>query len=306
MHPAGVAFEVGHHDLDRVLRSTFNTGGVGFFVDVTAAPHPGAATARTVLRTSCRLQDERALGGCCHGLTCRIRHRPATPERQCLRAERPPLSSRSACHRRVVRESTPITVVSWAAVCHPRPPLFAHGSRVAVVVQSPVDDLEQAQGTVVVTALSEGRVFSVSGVIRDAAERSLSLDLYGDLRGSDPRHFERTLAPGSVRVSLSWDEHSVVATLRDVSEQGIAVVSPKMRRFRRRRGGVVGNGSALGPVGARVCHRIDGLDGPERANRSGAVRWLGWASYSRRSDPSPRSRSGRSHVMSVRHVDLTR
>ena len=141
-------------------------------------------------------------------------------------SERPPLSPRAV---RVIAalcaDSTPITVVivgrSVAIHGHLS---FAHGSRVAVVVQSAVDDLEQARGTVVITVLADGRVFSVSGVIRDAAERSLSLDLYGDLRGSDPRHFDRTLVSGDVRVSVSWDEHSVVGTLRDVSEQGIAVV----------------------------------------------------------------------------------
>lgn len=180
--------------------------------------------------------------------------------------EHPALSSRAV---RVIAtlcaDSTPITVVivgrSVAIHGHLS---FAHGSRVAVVVQSAVDDLEQAQGTVVVTALSEGRVFSVSGVIRDAAERSLSLDLYGDLRGSDPRHFERTLEPGNVQVSLSWNEHAVVATLRDVSEQGIAVVVPEAGSVPPEGTSVlVESGSAHGPVGARVCHRIDGLDGPE-------------------------------------------
>lgn len=179
--------------------------------------------------------------------------------------ERPPLSS---CAVRIVAalcaDSTPITVVivgrSVAIHGHLS---FAHGSRVAVVVQSSVDDLEQARGTVVITALSNGLVFSLSGVIRDAAERSLSLDLYGDLRGSDPRHFDRTIVPGDVRVSVSWDEHSVVGSLRDVSEQGIAVVVSEGASVPPDGAAVLlESGSARGPVGARVCHRIDGLDGP--------------------------------------------
>ncbi|HCH61719.1 MAG: hypothetical protein CL927_03180 [Deltaproteobacteria bacterium] len=156
-----------------------------------------------------------------------------------------------------------VVVVGGCLALHGRVS-FAHHGRVAVVLFEPLEDPEQLSGAVVVTALSEGRVFSMSGQIRDASERSLSLDLHGDLRGSDPRRTVRVLETGETRLSVSWGDSSVVGTVRDVSEGGLSVLLPSCVILPADGASVIlADGPERRPLGARVCHRIHGLDGSD-------------------------------------------
>jgi hypothetical protein len=162
----------------------------------------------------------------------------------------------------ICADSAPVTVVivgkSVAMHGHVS---FAHGARAAVVLDAAVDDPEQLRGTVVITALSRGQVFSVAGQIRDASENSLSLDLCGDLRGVDPRTSERRLKDGDAWVSLAWGDEYVVGALRDVSDEGLAVLLPRGASLPPDGASVrVANGADGGQLEARVCHQVQGMD----------------------------------------------
>jgi hypothetical protein len=142
---------------------------------------------------------------------------------------------------------------------------FAHGARAAVVAEIPASERTGTGGTVVLTALSRGRAVALSGRVREVGQDSLSLDLFGDLRGSDPRRFERQLEPADVAVSLSWGETTVSAEVRDLCERGLAVMLPVSGPTPADGMSVrVSRGPDRGPFEAKVCHRTLGMDGPDR------------------------------------------
>ena len=167
----------------------------------------------------------------------------------------PPLSARAA---RVLGQlgtaGEPVTVVfvGHTSPVHGRV-TFAHGGRAAVVVDGPPVAADHEGGRVVLTAMSRGTAVALSGTVREVGQNSLSLDFFGDLRGSDPRRGPRTTVLHSVRVQVRLPagdpaEATVAA--------GVAVLDHSPHGL-----GLRDDGSLAGlSVGARVAVVADGFD----------------------------------------------
>jgi|GEM_PF-6992593 len=159
-------------------------------------------------------------------------------------------------------EPVTVVVVGSAIPIHGRVS-FAHGGRAAVVTRSSLSGVERGSGKVVLTALCRDRAVSLQGKIRELSDRSLSLELSGDLRGSDPRRYDREPVTADVDVSLTTTDGHVVGRLRDVSERGMALVVDAEGPCPTVGAAVdVAAGPDVGPLEARVCHCTLGVDGP--------------------------------------------
>ncbi len=179
----------------------------------------------------------------------------------------PPLFSSRAARTlaKICADSVPVTVVTFGRTeaMHGHVS-FAHGGYASVSLDAALDDPEALEGTVVITALVGAQVFSALGQIRGVTDRTLSLDLFGDLLGGDPRTSARERKNGDDWVSLSWGDEYVVGALRDVSDQGLAVLLPRDASLPPDGASVrLGNGSMEGKLEALVCHLVQGLDSEE-------------------------------------------
>jgi len=145
-------------------------------------------------------------------------------------APEPALSVRAA---RVIasasRGALPVTLVfvGHPEVVHGRVS-FAHGARLVVRPG-------QARGQrrtdwpgrrLVLSLLVDGRAHALSGVVREVADKGVSIDLQGDLRGSDPRHSSRESVDRPIVLTASWGDHTQAVDLVDISASGVGIRLP--------------------------------------------------------------------------------
>lgn len=175
----------------------------------------------------------------------------------------PPLSSRAA---RVLAElcaaRVPVTIVPIGQpVAIQGTVSFAHGGRAAVQTHGPLPDFDGPSRAVVLTALVRDRALSLTGRVREVGEQSVSLELEGDLRGSDPRRHARVVVAADRMVSVTAGSATVTGQVRDVCERGLAVLvdaraaSPAVGTVV-----TVAAGTDVAALEGRVCHRTLGVD----------------------------------------------